>query len=478
MSLGQKVISSLKWMAVFKFSGQLLNWAITIVVIRLLTPEDYGLMSQAMILIGLLALINEMGMGAALIQRQELDKQLSSQVMALALLINFFIFVLLLLLSPLVASFFGEPDLVEIIVILGIGFLCQSFAVIPSAILSRRMEFKKKALVDLLTMVSSSVVTLVLALQSFGVWALVTGHLVGIFVRVVGVNIASKYWILPSFKLAGLKRVFQFGGTVTLERVLWYLYSQADMIIVGRFLGKESLGFYSVAMQLATLPMQKIAGMMNDVGFAAFSRLQDQVDEFRAHFIKAAKMVCAFAFPVFWGMSSITPEIVEIFLGEKWRQVILPMQLLCLVIPIRMLSTIASPALTGKGRPDVSLKNLLIAFFLMPTAFLIGIQWGLVGVAYAWLIAYPITFIIMQKHALKAIEVPVKPYLKEVSRPVIPGILMLLTVYSMRELLAGVDVNDIVALCLLIGSGAVSYLVAIYLLQRELLIEIVSMVKR
>ncbi len=478
MDIGKRVVSSLKWLAIAKLLGQVITWCITILVIRLLTPADYGLMSQSMVIIGFLALINEMGMGAALIQRKEIDKLVSSQVFGLALLVNITVFLVVCLCAPLIAMFFREPQLEAMIYYLGSGFLVSSFLIVPNAILNRRMEFKKKAFVDLLTMLSSSIATILLAYQGFGVWSLVWGHLAGVIVRVAGINLAMQYWIFPSFNLKGMKSILTFGGTITGDRVLWYFYSQADMVIVGKLLGKEVLGFYSVAMQLATLPMQKISGMLNEVGFSAFSRVQEDKAQFSSHFLKAIRVVSVFAFPVFWGISAVSPEIVTLFLGEKWLSAILPMQVLGAIIPIRMVSTIASPALAGKGRPDVSLVNLMIASVIMPVAFLVGVQWGLVGVSLAWLVAYPITFLIMQIRALVALEISKSVYFRQLFKPVVPALGMYSSVIGVRALLAPHASNEWIMFSMLVITGVLTYGTLLWIMQRALVSEMIGIIKK
>lgn len=477
MDIGQKVVSSLKWLAVARLSGQLISWVITIVVIRLLTPSDYGLMAQAMYIIGLLTLINELGMGAALVQRDQIDDRLIGQVFALVLLINLGIFLLLALLSPLIASFFNEPTLVGIVLTLGVGFLFGSFSIVPSALLNREMAFKKRSIVDLAMILASSLTSLALALAGCGVWALVISNVVGMLTRAIGLNIVAGAWPRPVFNFGGTRQLLGFGGTVTASQVLWYLYSQADVIIVGRVLGKELLGFYSVAMQLAALPMQKIGGMLSEVGFAAFSRMQNNQDQFSSKYLKAAETLSFFAFPTFFGLSAVSPELVSVLLGEKWLPAVLPMQLLSLMIPLRMLSSITTPALAAHGRPDVGLKNLILAILVMPSAFLLGTRWGLFGVVAAWIIAYPLVFVIMQYRSLKVLGLSMIGYVQRVIRPLIPSLLMYLIVMLVRSAFEA-ELSGAWLLVLLIVTGVLAYSSVIFALHPSLVREVLTIVRK
>ena len=236
-------------------------------------------------------------------------------------------------------------------------------------------------------MIIGGLVTLGLAIIGYGVWSLVIGNFGMAVVRVVMLNLMVRYWCPPKFSMTGIRELVKFASFVTMDRILWYFYSIADVIIIGKVLGNELLGVYSVAKDLARLPMRKVPVILNEVGFAAFSRIQNDKALVSANLKKAARLLGFVAFPVFFGISSVAPELVDVLLGEKWALVLVPLQLLSLVLPLQMLGIVITPALLGIGRPDIGLGNVAIGCIIMPVSFLIGIQWGLVGVSVAWLVA-------------------------------------------------------------------------------------------
>jgi len=209
----------------------------------------------------------------------------------------------------------------------------------------------------------------VLALDGRGVWALVSGSLFMAVVRVLMLQGFARVWYRPRFGIAGVGAAARFGGFITVDRLLTYIYSQGDALIIGKLLGDAILGFYSVGMHLASLPMQKLAALLNEIGFSAFSRLQSEPEELPRQFLKAVRVLALLAFPVFFGISSVAPEIVEIFLGDKWAGAVLPIQVLSLVVPVRFLNLVLPSSLYGIGRAGVSAANSAVACVIMPVAF-------------------------------------------------------------------------------------------------------------
>jgi len=478
MSIGGKVISSLRWMAVARFSGQVLSWVVTIFVIRILTPDDYGLMAMAMVAITLLALLNEMGMGSVLVQQQELDHRTVECIFGLLILINGALYTSLYLGAPLIAVFFEEPRLVEILRVIALQFIFMPFSVVANSMLSRRMDFRRMSFVDMWKIIAASITTLTLALNGYGIWALVFGNLLGALVDAVGATLAAKCWYRPRFRFSGMKQMIGFGGYVMASRILFFIYVRADIFIIGKLLGKDLLGLYSVAKDLASLPMEKVSGVLNMVGFSAFSRIQDDRDEVREKLLKAVRILSFFAFPMFAGISSISPEIVEVILGEKWLAAIVPLQLLSLIIPLRMVQNIIPPVLMSIGRPEVAVSNLVIACIIMAVSFLIGVQWGINGVSQAWLFGYPVFFVIMLKRSLPILGLTIAEYLKSMYGPAMVAGVMYFAVIVVRQTVTQSMFSGPVDLAVLVGTGALIYGTLMLLTQRQACNEMLILFRR
>lgn len=477
MSFRSQILSGLAWIASARLLGQLVTWSITIVVMRILTPADYGLLAMATVLVGFLAMMAQFGAGAAAVQSVDMDDAKLRQIFGFVIVINSGLFLLLFLAAPLIAWFFDEPRLVAIVRVLGVQFILMIFTVIPGAQLSRRLEFKGQSLVDLSGAVVSSVTALGCALAGLGVWALVWASIVLEVWRVAGLGLIAPFWQRPNFSLRDMRHVLMFGGNLTISRILWFFYSQADIVIAGKVLGKELLGVYSVPLHLASLPVQRLSAIVNQVAFPAFARIQHEREKFVTNFLLAIRMQSFAVFPALWGISSIAPEVVTVLLGEKWRAATIPLRLLALVMPFNMLLLFTNTASQGIGRADIALKQVLIASAVMPIAFLIGIRWGVIGLGVAWIVAFPVVLWGALGVFLPVIGLRVADVLQAVSRPALSGFGMYAVVSLVRGFLAP-ETQILAQMLILIMAGALAYGALAWTLNRKGCAELASLLRR
>jgi teichuronic acid exporter len=430
--LKQKVISGFMWLTGLTFLGQAITWGITLVVIRLLEPRDYGLMAMATIFIGFLSIVNELGLGPAVIQKAKISEQDLRNANGWVLVINIVLLWTVFFSASLIAWFFAEPRLVPIIRVLSLNFVLVSAYFLPQSLMSRDMNFKTRSIIELIANLISSAVVLVLALAGFGVWALVLGLFAMHLFRAMGFNVIKAYRYKPAFSREGMRSMLAFGGYVSVTRFIWYLYSQSDILICGKIFGKDLLGLYSVAMQLVSIPMAKISPVLSQVGFSAFSRIQADLKGVQVNFLKVVRLISIIAFPAFWGLAIVAPEAIPWLLGAKWTEAVVPIQLLSIVMPIRFIATLYGPVLSGRGRPDVQMWNMAAALIMMPAAFYIGARWGIVGVCLAWVSAYPLLFIIITYRVLRTLSVPAGRFWNATSLPFFASCVMVLGVFVFK----------------------------------------------
>ena len=396
----RKVLSSLAWQGSAQLVGQVISWASTILVIRLLDPEDYGLMSMATLFVSFVLMLSDLGIGAAIVQAEELDEEDLRTVQGLVLCFNGVGLAATLLGSSLVASFFDEPGLVGILNALSVNFVLLALYVLPSSRLIRDLRFDRKAKVDLLTLVASAATSLAFAWNGFGVWSLVAGTLMTHFTRAVGYNWMVRDPVRPKFSFARGRRFIAFGSVIVLDRLLWFLYSNMDITIAGKLLGTELLGFYSVALTLAAIPLDKIVPVLTQVAFPAIARIQNDPERVRRNMLRAIRYGNLVFLPVFWGMAWVGADALPLFLGAQWERAVTPFQLICVILPPKAIAALFPPALFGAGRPGVSAANMAIGLVLLTGGFIVGSRWGLTGLAASWLLVYPLVFVITTTRAL------------------------------------------------------------------------------
>jgi O-antigen/teichoic acid export membrane protein len=377
-----------------------------------------------------------------------------------------------------IAAFYGEPELVPVMHVLSLQFLLLIFETLPQSELERNIDFARRSIVDFVTLALGSLTTLALALAGFGVWALVWGTLAANATRVIGLNLICRNLVWPSLGLRGMGRHVSFGGFVTFDRGLWFLFAESDKFIGGKILGNHLLGYYAVASHLASLPINKISGLLNAVAFPAFSRAHSHADHeaVRRYVLKATRLLAVAAFPVFFGIGCTAEPLIAALLGGKWLPAVPLLQLLALVMPFRLLSNVFPPLLWGVGRPRASAVNLLVAAILMPVAFYTGTRWGVTGLACAWLAMYPVVFCIAAVRTCRIVSVPVTAFAGQMARPLAASVAMYVLVTGSRGIATGVP-GDWLYLAQLVLAGVVVYAVVMVLIDREALGETLELIR-
>jgi O-antigen/teichoic acid export membrane protein len=476
MKMHSDLARGVKWVAGAKLASQVITWGVTIFVMRLLAPSDYGLLAMCTVVLGLLTMFAEVGLGPALIQRKEISEQDLRQAMGVVWLVNLGLFLLANVLAPLVAVFYGEPRLQPVMHVLSLQFLLLPLAIVPDVRLQRRLEYKQRSLVELSAALVGSQATLFMALFGGGVWSLVAGMLAQQAWKMGALNWCAPGQPRPDWSMKGMGALLGFGGSLTATRLLWYSFMQADVAIVGRVLGDQALGWYSVSMHLASLPVQRMAGILNQVLFPILSRNQHDLPAIRVGVLQMLGYIGLLSFPILWGMASVAPELVSVVLGKGWEGAVLPLQVLCLVMPFRTLAQMLPTVTDALGQPGINFRNVLLSCLVMPPAFYIGTRWGIRGVAYAWMLAYPVVLFFNMRRMLAAIGVGAAAVASRAGPAVLCAALMFGAVTLVRGPLAGQP--RAWAMVAEVLAGILAYGLASLLLNRGMVAEVRGMLRR
>src|SRR6185503_5412807 len=329
-----RVLASLVWLGSASLLAQLVSWLSTFLVIRLLAPDDYGLMALATLPMGILMVLGDLGVGVVVIQAPTLERPRLRALFGACLWTSLLSALLVFVSAPLVASFFGDPRLLPIVRVLCLCFVFFGLYALPQALIARALLFERKAKVDVLATVVSAIVAVGMAVTGWGVWSLVASLLVMHAFRAVAFQIVHPCFFWPVLAPAELRGSVRFAGWVTLDRLLWFAYTNVDVAIAGRVLGSAAVGVYSTALSLAAIPLDKVMTIVNEISLSAFSRIQDDRDRVRRGMLRALESVSLLGFPVFLGMAAVAPEMIDLLLGAKWAAAVVPLQIVCLVFPL------------------------------------------------------------------------------------------------------------------------------------------------
>lgn len=475
--LKRKIVSAVFWVGATKLSGQIISWFITVYVARLLSPDDYGLMGMSFVVIGFVALFNEFGLGSAIIHNKTISKEDLSSICWLVIIINAALYASAWLAAPLMAAWFGEPELAALLRVIALSLLINGVGFVPNNMLAKELAFGRRSVAEFAGNLSGGAATLLFALYGYGVWSLAYGSIV--LTAVTNVIYLAGYPWLPdlNISLTKIKTMLNFGVKVAMARLLWYVYSNADFLIAGKLLGKTSLGFYSLAFQFASIPQEKIVSMLTQVAYPGFCEVQNDNTLMRRYFLKTIRLTAFATFPLFIGMSVVADDAVRVFLTEKWAPVILPLQVLCVVSTLRAINAMNAPLVVAKGRPGLAMLNNLIFAVVLPIAFYIGSFYGLEGFSYSWLIVFPIIFLISASISIATIELRMVEYLKTLTHPLFATMFMVIAVMVVKHTAIG-SMDRLPRLVVSCLTGALAYGLYYLIVNRAMFGEVRAMLRR
>lgn len=380
-SLAAQVRTAVIWRSGSQILTQIVSWASTLIVIRLLAPQDYGLFAMAQVMLVLLSTMNGWGLASALIREEEVTEERLRQTLGMLILLNGGLAVTQFLAAPLVALWFEEPQVAQLLRVQSLLYLAVPFTALPLAILTRRMDFRRPAQVRLAGALAGATTALTGALSGWGVWTLVFAPMAILMTEAVGMTWAARAPIRPSFRFAGAGHIAGFGGVMTATQLFWFVQSQADVMIAGRVLDAHDLGVYTTGLFLAQLLAAKFVPAINEVAYAAYARQQAVA---ASALVQTIRLVMLVALPAYAGLAVVAPVLVPVLLGEKWAEIVPLLPVLSLAMAMMTLQILFAPATNARGVPGAALRITMIGSVVMPCAYLIGSQWGIMGFAWGW----------------------------------------------------------------------------------------------
>ena len=466
-NLDRRLVQGIAWTGAVRWATQILSWAATFVVARLLTPTDYGLVGMAMIYVGLAQIVSEGGVCAAIVQQRDLNDEQVAELNGLAIMIGIVLFVVTLALAAPISWFFGEPQVYPVVLVLSSVFLIRGLQVVPRALLARDLDFRRLAWVDGLETVVLMAVTVLMALANFGYWSLAVGGIASsLFTTAL-----SRKWrphaIAFPRSITRVKRPVNFAWQVVTSQVAWYSYSNADFAVVGRMLGKAILGAYSFAWTIASIPVDRVSGMVSRVTPAFFAAVQHDPPALRRYLLNLTEGLAFATLPACIGLAVVAPEFVEVFLGHAWVAAIVPLRLLALYAAFRSIITPAPQILIAMGHSRQSMYFSLLAALVLPPAFVIGARWGAPGVAMVWILVYPVIAIgLFLRYAFRLIGMSMGQYLRALLPASLATAAMAAVVLVVRQLLPAGE-PALPRLLIEVFAGAAVYCTIVYLVHGD-----------
>lgn len=414
-----RIARSVFWMVCPRGAVQVVSFLATLAVARLLHPADYGLMALAVMWTYPLALVAELGLGPAIVQFRDLDQRELNLCFWLSMAVAGAGYVAIYAAAPGLAAWFGSPALSDVLRVAGLGLPVAAARIVPESLLRKRLELDRVSQAEIAATLAAVPVMLGMAAAGAGVWALVAGNLLMPLVQ--GAVIFGFVRWRPGLRLGSerLSPFLRFGLATLGTRVGWAAYQQADSLVLGKISGGVALGFYSMAKQLALLPVDKVSVVVNQLASPLMAELQADRRAMRGSFLRAVRLAGCLAIPLSAGTALVADDLVLVALTEKWLPAVPVLQVLCLFALIRSIDVLLPPVLFARYRAGFLFWWVGSLLLVMPLAFWLGARLiGALGVALASLAVYPLLMLWMAREALRELEAGARMVWEEL-RPVV-----------------------------------------------------------
>ena len=471
-----RVRSAVFWRWGSQVLSQLITWASTILVVRLLSPHDFGLFAMTQAVLTALNFVNGYSFATSLIRARTVDERRIGQVFGLLIVSNVLLAATQFLAAPLAAAYYGQPMVADMLRVQALIFLTTPFIALPSSLLARELQFRSQALVNLVCAMTGAGVALTLAWLGYGVWALVFAPIALFAVRGLGLTIAAGGLVRPTFDFRGARDIVSFGTALTVCQLFWIIQSQSDIVIAGRAFTPHDLGLYSESLFLVLIFTGRFLPPLNEVAFPAYAELANGGKPIGPAFIASARMTMLVAAPFYVGLSLVAGPLVETFFGPKWHEMIPIVAGLAIAMPAMALQIVCSPATNALGRPAIYVATNACGAVIMPMCFFFAVARGPAGLVDAWHVAAPLLLAVTLAVTLPAIGARFRDLAVALAPAAVGCLAMALVVWGIE--LAEPPLPAPILLLLLTAAGAATYAATLWLLWPSLIREGWAMLRK
>lgn len=450
--LKQKTISGLFWSFIDNFAQYFLSFIIGIILARLLSPKEFGLIGMITIFIAISESFIDSGFSQALIRKKECNDTDFSTVFFFNLTIGIVFCGLLILTAPLISGFFNEPKLKSLVRVLGTVLIIDALTMVQRTKLIIRIDFKLQTKISVISSLFSGIVGISMAFKGFGVWSLVARTLSQRGMNSFLLWLWNRWRPVFIFSVTSFKEMFSFGSRLLISGLIDTIYRNIYYLVIGKYFSAQELGFYTRANHFKDLPSKNINGIISRVSYPVLAQLQDDQVKLKTGYKNLIKSTMFITFVSMTGMAAVAEPMVIAFIGEKWRPSIIYLQMLCFVGAFYPLHALNLNMLNVKGRSDLFLNLEIIKKILAVPIIIIGVIWGIkIMILGMWLNSI-IGYYLNSFYSGRLIKYPMKEQVKDI----LPGLIYAL-IMGAAVFLSGLflPVNYLVKLMIQLALGIV-----------------------
>lgn len=377
MTLKQKTINGLFWSFIDSFANQGVQFVVGIILARLLSPREFGLIGMITIFIAISQSFIDSGFSSALIRKRNCTQTDYSTIFYFNLGIGVLFYGILFISAGAISSFFMEPKLEMLLQVLGLGLILNALGIIQRTILIKNINFKLQTKVSLVASIGSGIIAIIMALLGYGVWSLVALTLIRFGLNTLFLWVWAKWKPLWVFSKKSFKELFAFGSKLLVSGLIDTTYRNIYYLIIGKYFSAIELGYYTRADQFKALPSRNLTGVISRVSYPVLSSIQDDIPKLKVAYKKIIRSTMFVTFILMLGMAAVAKPMILTLIGEKWLPAVIYLQMLCFVGMFYPLHALNLNMLQVQGRSDLFLKLEIIKKILAVPTMIIGILFGI-----------------------------------------------------------------------------------------------------
>lgn len=377
-NLRQRTISGITWSIIDNGYTQVITFVVGIILARLLEPSEFGLVAMIAIFVAIAHSFVDSGFSQALIRKNDCGDKDYNTVFYFNIFVSVLFYFILFFTAGLISSFFKNKSLIDIVRVLGLVVILNSFGIVHSARLTKEIDIKTQAKIAAVSNTLSGIVAIYLAFVGFGVWSLVWRSILNNSIRVSLLWLWHKWRPRLMFSIESFRELFGFGSKLLASGLLDTIFQNLYYVVIGRYFSPDQLGYYTRASTFANLPSSNITAVIQRVSYPVLAKIQDNPVTLKAGYKNLIKNTMFVTFVLMLVLAAIARPLIVTLIGEKWSQSVVYLQLLCFSMMLYPLHALNLNILVVKGRSDLFLKLEVIKKILMIPVLWLGVVWGII----------------------------------------------------------------------------------------------------
>lgn len=454
MTLEQKTVSGLFWSFIESFASLGIQFIVGIVLARILSPHEFGLIGMVTIFIAISQSFVDSGFSSALIRKKDCTQNDYSTVFFFNIIVSVFFALLLISCAGLISNFFNEPQLKILVQVLSLGLFINALSMIQRTILTKELDFKKQTKISIIGSLGSGLIAISMAFSGYGVWSLVALTLSRYIFHLFFLWFWAKWKPLWLFNKESFKELFGFGSKLLLTGLIDAIYRNVYYLIIGKFFSTAELGYYTRADQFQSLPSSSLISIISRVTYPVLSSIKDEKIRLKTNYKKLIRSTVLITFVLMLGLAAVAKPMILTLIGEKWLPSVVYLQMLCPVGMLYPLHALNLNLLQVEGRSDVVLQLEIVKKVFAIPVIIIGIFWGIKIMIAGMFINSLFAYILNSHYSGKLIKYSLTEQIKDIIPSLFLGLAVGIIVYFIGLILTFTPII-ILTVQLVVGVGLV-----------------------